>query len=142
MDINFGAEVIDSKGQSLGTVSNVVRDSWSGEIRKFGVKSPLAETLIFYSPEVIESSTSSAIRLKVAFGEVNVTITYGAKVVDGRGKTIGKVDSVIKNSVTGEVTGFKVGLDPGKDEVLFRREDVESANPSEIVLKADRPEKG
>ena len=35
MRIEYGAEVVDKNGNLLGTVTTVVRNSWTGEISKF-----------------------------------------------------------------------------------------------------------
>lgn len=53
--IIYGAEVIDKDKKVLGKVDYIIRDTWTGNIRKFMVKTEKGE--IFLSPdEVIEST--------------------------------------------------------------------------------------
>jgi sporulation protein YlmC with PRC-barrel domain len=42
IEIEYGASVIDKNGKLLGTVNRVLRDTWTGDIRKFDVSSELA----------------------------------------------------------------------------------------------------
>jgi sporulation protein YlmC with PRC-barrel domain len=135
MEIIFGAEVVDRNGKSLGTVSNVVRDSWTGDISKFSVSSKSDDIPLFYSPQDVAEATDKKIKLKVAFGEVNVSIQYGAKVIDVNGRIIGMVDYTVNNPLTGEVTKFRVNPDTGGDDLFFSKEDVDIANPAEVKLK-------
>jgi len=112
-----------------------VRDSWTGEISKFSVNTKLADTFLFFSPQDVVEATDIHIKLNVAFNEINSSIEYGARVIDVNGKVIGKVDYTIEDSLTGEVTRFKVAPDIPGDDIFFSREDVAAANPSEIRLK-------
>ena len=67
MEIDYGAEVIDKNGKSLGTVNKVIRDSWTAEIRKFQVSTEQVETDLFISPEDVAEVTANEVKLKVAF---------------------------------------------------------------------------
>ncbi len=67
MEIEYGAEVIDKNGKSLGTVNKVIRDSWTSEISKFQVSTEHIETDLFISPEDVAEVTANKVKLKVAF---------------------------------------------------------------------------
>ncbi|HUV56846.1 MAG TPA: PRC-barrel domain-containing protein [Dehalococcoidales bacterium] len=67
MEIEYGAEVIDKNGKSLGTVNKVIRDSWTGEISKFQVSTEHIEADLFISPEDVAEVTANEVKLKVAF---------------------------------------------------------------------------
>lgn len=64
MEIEYGAEVVDSNGKKLGKVDYVVRDSYTGDIRKFKVDTSLAEADLFFSPEDVSEATVNTIILK------------------------------------------------------------------------------
>lgn len=71
MELEFKAEVVDRNGTVLGTVDHLVRDTWSGEIRKFMVRrKDLAEDL-FLSPEDVAKATKTRITLKATLEELN-----------------------------------------------------------------------
>jgi len=67
VEIDCGAEVIDKNGKKLGTVNEVIHDSWSGEISKFQVSTERIETDLFISPEDVAEVTANEVKLKVAF---------------------------------------------------------------------------
>lgn len=69
MEIEYGAEVADSKGKQLGLVDYIVRDTYTGEVRKFKVNTGLVETDLFYSPEDVAEASAAHIKLNKAFGE-------------------------------------------------------------------------
>jgi sporulation protein YlmC with PRC-barrel domain len=66
MQIEYGAKVKDKNGQLLGTVNNVIRDSWTGEISKFQVTTDPTEVGFFIPPDQIDKATAKLITLKVA----------------------------------------------------------------------------
>jgi sporulation protein YlmC with PRC-barrel domain len=49
MEVEYGSEVIDSNGKSLGTVNYVMRNTWTGEISKFIVRREAPERDLFVS---------------------------------------------------------------------------------------------
>jgi len=56
-------------------------------------------------------------------------IEYGAEVIDKKGKVLGTVDYVIRNTWTGEISKFVVRRELPNRELLFSLEDVlEAAN--------------
>lgn len=135
MKLESGMEVIDSSGKNVGTVDRIIRDSWSGDIKKFMVNTGNVLDQITYSPEDVEESTESQVKLKTAFNKpADVTIQAGAKVIDKNGKTLGTVDYIINDTYTGEASRFRVNT--GKSEELFiSTEDVLSVTVTEIKLK-------
>ena len=69
MEIEYGAEVVDSKGTSLGKVDYIIRDTYTGEIKKFKVSTQPDEADLFFSTEDVSEATASKIKLKVPFDE-------------------------------------------------------------------------
>jgi len=70
MEIKYGAEVRDKNGKLLGTVNNVIRDSWTGEISKFQVTTDPTEVGFFIPPQNIDKATPKEIKLNVALEEL------------------------------------------------------------------------
>jgi len=64
MHIEYGAEVIDKNGKVLGTVSHLVRNTWTGEISKF-VRD------LFFSTEDVLEATNTVIRVNISFDELS-----------------------------------------------------------------------
>jgi len=71
VQIEYGIEVRDRNGCILGTVSNVIRDTWTGEIRKFVVLSKLPEKNLFFSPEDVLEVSSTQVKVKAEGDELN-----------------------------------------------------------------------
>ena len=69
MDVNFGDRVIDKNGVEAGTVDHIVRDSWSGEMRKFVVRREAVD--LFVSPQDIQQATGGVVKLKVSYEELS-----------------------------------------------------------------------
>jgi sporulation protein YlmC with PRC-barrel domain len=136
MEIEYGASVRDKNGKVLGTVNRVLRDTWTGDISKFSVSTGLADADLFYSAGDIAESTSKEVKLRIAFGESSsMGIQYGARVTDRDGKELGTVDYPVSDSITGEITKFKVSTDTAANDVFFSIDDVDKATPSEVKLK-------
>ena len=135
IEIIYGTRVEDKNGKTLGTVNNIVHDTWTGEIRKFSVSEEKGDTVLFYSPEDVSESNNDLIKLKIAFGEANLSIQYGAKVFDKNNKLLGTVDYPVSNSLTGEVEKFKVKAEPADEALVFSLEDVDKISPDEVKLK-------
>jgi hypothetical protein len=64
IEIIVGARVEDKNGKHLGQVNNMVQDSWSGDVKKFSVRTELADTDVFYSPDEVSEATTTAVKLK------------------------------------------------------------------------------
>jgi sporulation protein YlmC with PRC-barrel domain len=71
MEPEFKAKVVDRDGKELGTVDHLVRDTWSGEIRKFVVRREEPEKDLFLTPEDIAEATKSQVNLNVTLEELN-----------------------------------------------------------------------
>ena len=71
MEPQYGAEVTDKNGKPLGAVNYLIRDTWSGEIRKFMVQRKAPEKDLVMSPEDISEATASTIKLNVSVEELN-----------------------------------------------------------------------
>jgi sporulation protein YlmC with PRC-barrel domain len=135
MEITIGAKVEDKNGELVGTVNNILRDTWTSEITKFSVKTELVETDLFYSPGEVSETSETRVKLNVALGEVNSSIQYGAKVFDKNHQYIGTVDYAINDSLTGEIKKFKVKTKSAVEFALFSVADVEKIVPGEVDLK-------
>lgn len=62
-------------------------------------------------------------------------IEYGAKVKDKNGKALGKVNNVIRDSWTGEISKFQVTTDPTEAGYFIPPDKIAQATPKEITLK-------
>ncbi len=71
MEPEFKAKVVDKNGKMLGTVDHLVRDTWSGEIRKFVVRRADSDNDLFLTPGDIEKATKSQVSLNVTLEELN-----------------------------------------------------------------------
>jgi hypothetical protein len=69
MEIQYGAEVLDKDEKVLGMVDYIVRDTYTGEISKFKVRTELAEADLFFSPEDVLQATPNKVKLKLTFDE-------------------------------------------------------------------------
>lgn len=70
MQIQYGAEVVDRNGKVLGTVNHVVRDTWTGGIRKFMVRRKAPNTDLLLSPEDVLEETEAKVTLRVTLNEL------------------------------------------------------------------------
>lgn len=70
MKITYGTEVQDKDGTVLGIVNYVVRDSWTGEIRKFTVWREIPGTNLFLTPDDVLKETESKITLSSNLNEL------------------------------------------------------------------------
>ena len=61
-------------------------------------------------------------------------IEYGATVKDKNGKVLGKVNKVIRDSWTGEVSKFQVTTDPTEVGFFIPPQNIDKATPKEIKL--------
>jgi len=69
MEIEYGAEVIDRNGKVLGTVDHVIRDTWTGEIRKFMVRRRVLDRDVLFSPQDVLEVMKSKIKVNISFNE-------------------------------------------------------------------------
>jgi sporulation protein YlmC with PRC-barrel domain len=61
----FGAEVVDKNGRSLGKIDYIIRDSWSGDIKKYIIYRQRPDEDISFSPDDISETTESNIKLNI-----------------------------------------------------------------------------
>jgi sporulation protein YlmC with PRC-barrel domain len=71
MEPEFKARVVDRSGQELGTVDHLVRDTWSGEIRKFVVRRPDPDKDLFISMSDVAEAGKGRVKLNVSLEELN-----------------------------------------------------------------------
>ena len=71
MMLEFGAEVIDSKGEVLGTIDHLARNLSTGEIRKFVVRRKGDEKDLFLTPDDVLEATEYRVKLKLSFEELS-----------------------------------------------------------------------
>jgi sporulation protein YlmC with PRC-barrel domain len=135
MELVNGTVVIDQNGKNIGTVREIIRDSWTGEIKKFTVKTENILDELMYSLADVEEATENQVKLKTAFNKpADVSIQTGAKVIDKNGIELGAVDYVINDSYTGKVSEFRVETGTGQN-LFFSIDDILSVTVTEIKLK-------
>jgi len=61
-------------------------------------------------------------------------IEYGAEVIDRNGKVLGRVDHLVRNTWTGEITKFMVRRKAPDRDLFFSTQDVLEATKSKIKL--------
>ena len=66
LEVKYGAEVVDKDGKVLGTVDYPVRNTLTGEIRSFKVKTPQIDTDLFFSTKDLLEVTPTRVKLKVS----------------------------------------------------------------------------
>ena len=71
MKIAYGKIVEDKNGNQLGQVNYVIRDSWTGEVRKFGIWNPDWEKDVLVPLEKIQKVTEEKIVLANDQGELS-----------------------------------------------------------------------
>ncbi|MBN1191532.1 MAG: PRC-barrel domain-containing protein [Dehalococcoidales bacterium] len=64
MEVEYGTEVLDSQGKILGTINHIIRDTWTGDIRKFSVQHWQSDAVLLLSPQDVTETTESRIILK------------------------------------------------------------------------------
>jgi len=67
MEIEYGAEVVDKNGKVLGTIDYIIRDTYTGEIRKFKVHTELVDTPLLFAPEDVSEASVTQVKLKIAY---------------------------------------------------------------------------
>lgn len=71
MEITYGAEVLDKNGNTVGKIDYLIRNTYTGELSKFRVKTELAEKDYLFSPEDVLEATTDKVKLKIAFNGEN-----------------------------------------------------------------------
>jgi len=62
-------------------------------------------------------------------------IEYGARVKDKNGKVLGKVNNIIRDTWTGEISKFQATPDPTEAGYFIPPDKIDKATPKEIKLK-------
>ena len=70
MELKYGAEVTDKNGEVLGTVYRLIRDTWTGEIRKFVVRREAPHIDVFLSPDDVLELTEDRVKINVSSEEL------------------------------------------------------------------------
>ena len=70
MEVLYGSEVIDSKGEYLGKVDYIMRNSWSGEISKFMVQREAPGTNLFVPVGDVAKIEENKVTLSVTVEEL------------------------------------------------------------------------
>ena len=70
MEAEYGSTVKDGKGKLLGEINYIVKDTWTGGIKKFIVRRKAPDTDIHFSPEDILETTNSEVKLKVTLEDI------------------------------------------------------------------------
>ena len=60
----IGAKVIDRNGKVIGKIDYLIRDIWSGEIKKYMVRREAPDKDIFFSPDDTLEASETEIKLK------------------------------------------------------------------------------
>ena len=61
----MGTEVKDKNGKSLGTIDYIVRDTWSGDIRKFMIYREAPEADLSFSLEDVSEVKEDVVELAI-----------------------------------------------------------------------------
>ncbi|UCD08459.1 MAG: hypothetical protein JSU79_08875 [Dehalococcoidales bacterium] len=61
----FGTEVLDKNGRRLGKIDYVVRDSWSGDVKKYIIYRQPPDKDVSFAPDDISETTESTVILKI-----------------------------------------------------------------------------
>lgn len=70
MNMEYGAQVVDKRGQVVGNVNYVMRNTWTGEIIKFKVRPKQPDKDLVLLPEDTLEVAKSSIRLSVSSEEL------------------------------------------------------------------------
>lgn len=71
-----------------------------------------------------------------------MAIEFGAEVVDNRGRVMGTVEYLIRNSWTGEISKFMVSGEALGTDLFFTPEDIVKATSQKIHLAISLDELG
>jgi sporulation protein YlmC with PRC-barrel domain len=73
MEIEYGTLVADKNGKTVGKVSYVIMDGWSGEPRKYMVRREEEDDAFFFTPEQIDGVIKKKVKLNIAIEELEQT---------------------------------------------------------------------
>jgi hypothetical protein len=66
----IGAKVKDRNGEVIGQIDYLIRDTWSGEIKKYMVRREAPNKDIFFSPDDAFEASESQVKLKKTVEEL------------------------------------------------------------------------
>jgi sporulation protein YlmC with PRC-barrel domain len=142
MDIEHGAEVIDKNGKKLGTVDRVIRDSYTSEIKKFTVNTDITDTDLFFSPKEVEEAAPDKVVLSISYDEgASQEVTFGAEVVDKDDKSLGTVDYMVRDTLSGNIKSFKVKTEKSESDLIFSTDDIIAMTPTKVKVNYTFTEK-
>ena len=66
----IGAKVVDRDSKVIGKIDYLIRDTWSGEIKKYMVRRDAPNKDIFFSPDDILEASETEAKLKNTIEEM------------------------------------------------------------------------
>ena len=66
----IGTKVKDRNGEIIGQIDNLIRDTWSGEIKKYIVHRDAPNKHIFFSPDDTLETSEKEMRLNKTLAEL------------------------------------------------------------------------
>jgi sporulation protein YlmC with PRC-barrel domain len=70
MEIEYGATVLDKNGQNLGTVDYIIRDSWSGEVKKFVIHRHPEKNDLFLPPDHVQEADQDTVKMDLPLDQL------------------------------------------------------------------------
>ncbi|MFC1901270.1 hypothetical protein ACFLYN_06745 [Chloroflexota bacterium] len=70
MEPQIGATVLDNKGKSLGSIDYVMRDTWTGEIKKCMIYNKPPDKDLIFTVDDISEATESVLKLNISSTEL------------------------------------------------------------------------
>jgi hypothetical protein len=71
--IAYDTPVFDKNDKSLGKISRIVLDTWSGEPRKYVIRLSDHISALYFKPEHIAEATEKKVKLNIALEEMEST---------------------------------------------------------------------
>ncbi len=66
MELTVGIDVLDRYGKYIGTVDHLMRDTWSGEVKKYMVFRKEAGKDVVFKPKDVLEAAEDHVKLKMA----------------------------------------------------------------------------
>ena len=70
MEIEYGATVLDKDGQNLGTVDYIIRDSWSGEVKKFVIHRHPEKSDLFLPLDHVQEADKDTVKMDLPLDQL------------------------------------------------------------------------
>lgn len=68
-NIQYGADVWDTRGNLVGSVAHIVQDTWTGKVKSFMVRDEESKESIFFEPADVLEAAEDKITVKRTPGE-------------------------------------------------------------------------